>query len=26
MGCSGINNNSKCIFMPCKFCHRYSDR
>ena len=20
MGCSGINNNSKCFFVPCKFC------
>jgi len=20
MGCSGANNNSKCILMPCKFC------
>jgi len=20
MGCSGINNNSKCVLMPCKFC------
>jgi hypothetical protein len=22
MGCSGINNNSKCLFTPCKFCIR----
>jgi len=22
MGCSGVNNNSKCFFIPCKFCHR----
>jgi len=22
MGCSGINNNSKCVFTPCKFCRR----
>ncbi len=20
MGCSGINNNSKCYFVPCKYC------
>jgi len=20
MGCSGVNNNSKCVLMPCKFC------
>jgi len=20
MGCSGINNNSKCFFVPCKYC------
>jgi len=22
MGCSGIHNNSKCFFVPCKFCRR----
>jgi len=22
MGCSGVNNNSKCFFISCKFCHR----
>ncbi len=21
-GCSGINNNSKCVLLPCKFCRR----
>jgi hypothetical protein len=25
MGCSGINNNSKCLFTPCKFCIRQKD-
>jgi len=25
MGCSGINNNSKCFFLPCKFCRKYSE-
>ncbi len=20
MGCSGINNNSKCFFVPCRYC------
>jgi hypothetical protein len=22
MGCSGINSNSKCILLPCKYCLR----
>jgi len=25
MGCSGINNNSKCFFVPCKFCLRQTN-
>ena len=22
LGCSGANNNSKCLFIPCKYCIR----
>ncbi|MFA5400004.1 MAG: hypothetical protein WC169_05470 [Dehalococcoidia bacterium] len=22
MGCSGVNNSSKCFFVPCKYCRR----
>jgi hypothetical protein len=22
MGCAGINNNSKCLLLPCKYCRK----